>query len=239
MVPKLHAKLLSASHTFTLGEALDDIAEVVDGGLIDDEKRLKKRLLEEFWPLVAIAQCVGDDHTRIVYQGSSTDVDAQLLLRTLPPQPIEFTIAFDAEQEALRDEHLERFGHAPVTAVLPKPSATRASGRREIAETEADVWSRTERQEIQLGWMERALDHKKKLAVKRASYCNAWLGIVVINERLKRAKEFFDPIARRLLADAGTLKPFPRVFVASTVGDYVFDSATMSSRLIGERIEAD
>jgi hypothetical protein len=52
---------------------------------------------------------------------------------------------------------------------------------------------------------------------------------VVINwppEEIK--KEFYDPLGLRLLTSTADYAPFGRVFLASTAGDYVFDSATMT-----------
>lgn len=233
MILPIHAKLLSEAHTFTLAEAQRYVSEVRETGAIESDKRFKKRFLEEFWPLTAIAQCVGNEHTRLLYQGSSKKVDAQLLLRDSSPQPIEFTIAFDAEQEALRDEHFEKYRHAPVTAILPRPSGTRASGKREMPEVEAEVWSRPEQQDAALGRMINALAQKKKAALSRPGYRNAWLGIVVVNwppDQIKR--EFYDPLGQRFLASPADYAPFGRVFLASTVGDYVFDSATMTGRFL-------
>lgn len=229
-VSSIHARLLQKEAQFTLAEAQSYVAEVLRLEVLHEDKRFEKKFLEEFWPLTAIAQYLGE-HTHLIYRGFSNAVDAELLLGDAPPQPIEFTIAFDAEQEALRDEHMKLYGRAPITAVLPRPSGTRASGSREMPEVEADFWSRDEQRELAFRRMKMALERKQAAALKRADYSNAWLGIVVDNNQRKEKKQnFYDPIARSLLVSR--FEPFSRVFVVSTVGDYVFDSATLVSRLL-------
>ena len=56
-------------------------------------------------------------------------------------------------------------------------------------------------------------------------YAGAWLGIAIPNYPPTEYKEKrFDPLFTEFLADASSYEPFSRVFVVSTVGDYIFDS---------------
>jgi hypothetical protein len=228
----LHLRLLS-NEPFTLAEARSYIADVLRTGAMQEDKRFKKRFLEEFWPLAAIAEVAGDERTQIAYQGASGNVDAKLSIGNRPPQAVEFTIAFDGEQEALRDEHLALYGRAPITADIPRPTATKASGKREMAEVEPEARNRNEQRERIFGRLQAALDRKRKLASKRPDYADGWLSIVLDNDWPKHLKpRLYDPLGKRLFERAEAIEPFTRVFLVSTVGDYVFDSATLSSRLL-------
>lgn len=229
MLP-IHARILQGEAPFTLSEALAYISEVLELEVLHADRRFEKKFLEEFWPLTAIAQYLGE-HTRFVYRGASNEVDAVLFSNELSCQRIEFTIAFDAEQEALRDEHMEIHGHAPITAIIPRPANTRASGKRQLPEVESDFWRRDEQQQMTFRRMKAALRKKQAAARKRIDYHAAWLGIVIDNNQRKEMKQrFYDSAARSLLV--ANFEPFSRVFIVSTVGDYVFDSATLASRLL-------
>jgi hypothetical protein len=170
-------------------------------------------------------------NTRIVFTASGPGVDATLMSgASTPPRMVELTAAIDGQQEALRMEHLKKYGHAPVTGRI-KATGIRNRKDRHIEHTEAD-WQCADQYNSELSdLMKRALLAKQQKARKRPHYQDAWLGIAIPNyppTEYKKAR--LDPLCAGFLRDPAGFAPFSRVFIVSTVGDYVFDSARAKSQ---------
>lgn len=227
----LKARLLDGTAIFTIPEAKQYIADVLAFRDIDTEERFHNRFFHEFWPLVTISEAIGMPSTRIVFTASGPGVDATLMLGGgAPPRMVELTAAIDGQQEALRMEHLKKYGHAPVTGRI-NATGTRNRKDRHIEYAEADWQSADQYNNELFQLMKCALLAKQQKARKRPHYQDAWLGIAIPNyppTEYKKAR--LDPLCAGFLHDPGSFAPFSRVFIVSTIGDYVFDSARAKSR---------
>lgn len=221
----LKAKLLEPRVEFSLPGARQYIENVLAFQDIDTRERFHKRFFFEFLPLVTIAESVASPNARIIFSGSGPNIDAELLLdHTLPPRRVEMTAAIDGHQEALRMEHLAIYGHVPITERMTA-TGIRHRKDRHIQETHAE-WRSAEESDNALGErIRQALQAKQQMAVHRPHYLDAWLGVVVPDyPPTEYKKRRFDPLCAKLFIDPAVFAPFSRVFVVSTVGDYIFDT---------------
>lgn len=228
VLAELKAKLLGSDCRLSIAEACQFVRVGLAGEAIDTNDRFHHLFFNEFVPLVAIASGI-DECAEIIFSAAGHGVDATLLLGDdRRSQMVEMTAAVDGQQEALQMEHLERYGHAPVTTKI-LATGKRNTKDRHIAETDAEWASVDEHREETSRLIADALDKKKRKAVSRQHYNDAWLGIVVPNfppRDYRRGR--FDPLCVKLLSEPAAYAPFSRVFVVSTVGDYIFDSQTLT-----------
>lgn len=222
----LRARLFGKSEMFTIQEACQYIHDVVAVRATMGDKPFQKRFFEEFWPLVTIAKFAGSQDTRIEYPGPNEAIDATLIFGGIR-QMVELTAAIDGQQEALRDEHLKLYRRAPVTAKI-KATGKRNTKDRVIEDTPAEVWSSEQQQIDALARMTEALLRKTAKASSRPLYRGAWLGIVIPNFPPTDHKSArYNGPSTCLLKEPTAHAPFSRVFVVSTVGDYIFDSDSL------------
>lgn len=224
----LRAKILAPAASFTIPEAKQYIEDVLTTGAADDDKLFHKRFFEEFWPLVTIAESLADVPERIEFTGSGGGVDAVILSGTDRSQMIEFTGAIDGHQEALQDEHLELYGSAPLTVKITATKSKNSKQRR-IDETMPDWQSADDSNDELLSRVKNVVAEKCAKAASRHHYKGAWLGVVIPNFPPKNRKKRFTPMFTEFLRNRTVYEPFTRVFVVSTVGDYLFDSESLRS----------
>jgi hypothetical protein len=225
----LRAKILADAASFTIPEAKQYVADVLATRAADEDDRFHKLFFEEFWPLVTIAESIGDEQARMVFTGSGHGVDATLFLGLdRRSQMVELTAAIDGHQEALQDEHMKLYGSAPLTVKLT-PTKNKNSKQRRIEETMADWLSADDYNNELLTRVKHVVAEKRERVTSRPHYRDAWLGVVIPNFPPKERKKRFTPMFAHYLSDVTVYEPFSRVFIVSTVGDYLFDSSSLIS----------
>lgn len=227
----LKKQILSGSRSYTLLEAKAYVSDVLAFESKEPDAAFHKRFFHEFVPLVTIAGHVGDAGITISFGGAGHGIDGCIAFADgRKDQRIELTAATDGQNEALRDELLAVRGYAPASGKI-EYTGNKNWGDRRFGPNETK-WRRSDLQAQEVfALVAKALDAKKKKALSRPHYNDAWLGISIENypPTAERKKCFYDPLSIQLLSDKAAYQPFSRVFVVSTVGDYLFDSASFTS----------
>lgn len=229
-LPILKAEILKGTRSSTLAQAKQYIDAVLAFQSKEPDAVFHKRFFHEFIPLTTIAEHVGDTETKVCFSGAGHGIDGCLTLNHGQSiRRVELTAATDGHNEALRMELLAECGYAPATGKIPhtgnKNRDDREFGPSEVMEGRSDL-----KADQVLSLVAKALADKQKKALTRPHYADAWLGISIENYppggALKR--KHYDHLFSRLLSNRESFRPFSRVFVVSTVGDYLFDSALIA-----------
>jgi hypothetical protein len=126
-----------SSIEFKIADAKEHVDQIWRTRKIDIKDRFYNRFFHEICPLLSIAECVGDEETRVIFAGSESRFDGMILLgQEQKRQKVELSAAIDGFNNALQMELLATDGYAPV---FQKIEAKGTKKNRQFGENESEA----------------------------------------------------------------------------------------------------